>query len=293
MGSEHTAKDQFIEHLNVLRHEAGKPSLGWLEQLSGHKFVKTTLDDHLSGRRTGLPPWQLVAAYVDACHRAADATGLDARKLGSLEEWHHRYGAALAGDSKAPCPVRQSPIPEEKQKFQLEVDDSPTSVISPPIAITCSSCGEKNLFTAKFCMRCRTPISGNYNTSSLPGTDDLFPGSTESRADPILIARGLPRESAVLFVSRGQGAGQCFVVSEDVTTIGRGAWNDVFLDDTSVSRRHSIISRHGVYFTIRDLGSSNGTFVNQQSVKSGPLRSGDVVHIGVIRLVFLQGGSVD
>lgn len=252
MDSERAAKELFIEHLNVLRHKAGNPSLAWLEQLSGRKLVKTTLDDHLSGRRAGLPPWQLVAAYVDACHHAADATGLDARKLGSLQEWHASYQAALERDSEVPCPIQALSTIRKAPISAPEIDDD--------------------------------------LTTSLPDTDDVFP-TIIGNNDPIAIARTMPRESAILFVARGPGAGECLVVNEDITIIGRDVDSRIQLDDRSVSRRHSTITRNGSQFTIRDIGSRNGTFVNQKLIDSRLLKSGDVIHIGVIRLLFFQGGS--
>ena len=110
MESRHAAAtQQFIKELNLLRLEAGNPSLGLLAHLSGRMLVKTTLDDHLSGRRARLPSWQLVSAYVSACHRAAASTGLSVENLGSVPDWYARYKAAMEGDSEAPCPVQLQP----------------------------------------------------------------------------------------------------------------------------------------------------------------------------------------
>ena len=98
MDASHTKSvERFIDALNWLRLEAGNPSLRRLVELSGSQFTRNALDDHLSHRRVRLPPWELVAAYVTACHKAATLTGLDAKRLGTLKEWHERYLVALTG----------------------------------------------------------------------------------------------------------------------------------------------------------------------------------------------------
>ena len=62
---------------------------------------------------------------------------------------------------------------------------------------------------------------------------------------------------------------------------------DVFLDDVTVSRRHAELSRDGNVFTIRDLGSLNGTFVNRKRIDSAELEEGDEVQIGKYRMTFI------
>jgi pSer/pThr/pTyr-binding forkhead associated (FHA) protein len=61
-----------------------------------------------------------------------------------------------------------------------------------------------------------------------------------------------------------------------------------FLDDVTVSRRHAELSRDGDTFTIRDLGSLNGTFVNRRRIESATLEDDDEVQIGKYRLTFLH-----
>ena len=63
---------------------------------------------------------------------------------------------------------------------------------------------------------------------------------------------------------------------EDGTTgLGRDASNPIQVHDTEVSRRHAEIRRDGNVFTVADLGSSNGTFVNGQRIEQHELASGD------------------
>lgn len=75
--------------------------------------------------------------------------------------------------------------------------------------------------------------------------------------------------------------GQPYPLSRTVTTIGRQADNTITLPDPQVSRHHARVSWQAGGFVIEDLGSANGTYVNEQLV-TGPrlLRHGYVVHMG-------------
>lgn len=66
--------------------------------------------------------------------------------------------------------------------------------------------------------------------------------------------------------------------------IGRGLDNDVVLDDASVSRHHAEITRENGRAEVRDLGSTNGTWVNAGRVDVAPLQPGDQVAFGAVHL---------
>ena len=70
--------------------------------------------------------------------------------------------------------------------------------------------------------------------------------------------------------------------------IGRSPECEIFLDDVTVSRRHAELAKDGPTFTIRDLGSLNGTFVNKRRIESATLEDDDEVQIGKYRLTFLS-----
>jgi hypothetical protein len=67
-------------------------------------------------------------------------------------------------------------------------------------------------------------------------------------------------------------------------TVGRGLDNDIVLDDASVSRHHAEITRDGGGTQIRDLGSTNGTWVNAGRVTVAALHAGDQVAFGAVHL---------
>jgi hypothetical protein len=75
--------------------------------------------------------------------------------------------------------------------------------------------------------------------------------------------------------------GQVFPLTQTPITLGRHADNTVVLSDSQVSRHHASISRQAGTYVIQDLGSANGTYVNEQQI-IGPqlLRGGDVVRLG-------------
>lgn len=73
------------------------------------------------------------------------------------------------------------------------------------------------------------------------------------------------------------------------TSLGRHPSNTLRLVDREVSKEHAIIERVGREFVLKDLGSSNGTFVNGRRVKELKLRDGDEIALGSSRLIFHSG----
>ncbi|MCY1077974.1 adenylate/guanylate cyclase domain-containing protein [Archangium lansingense] len=78
----------------------------------------------------------------------------------------------------------------------------------------------------------------------------------------------------------------------DLTTLGRHPSNTLRLVDREVSKEHATIERMGRDFILRDLGSSNGTFVNGRRVAELRLRDGDEISLGTSKLVFHSGEAV-
>ncbi|WP_455429451.1 FHA domain-containing protein [Nocardioides pantholopis] len=99
----------------------------------------------------------------------------------------------------------------------------------------------------------------------------------------------LPTGHALLVVQRGPGSGSRFLLDADVVTAGRHPESEIFLDDVTVSRRHAEFNRGGDTFTVSDVGSLNGTYVNRDRIDRVQLSDGDEVQIGKYRLVFFSG----
>ena len=99
----------------------------------------------------------------------------------------------------------------------------------------------------------------------------------------------LPAGHALLVVQRGPGSGSRFLLDADVVNAGRHPDSEIFLDDVTVSRRHAEFHRRGDTFTVSDVGSLNGTYVNRDRIDTVQLTDGDEVQIGKYRLVFFSG----
>jgi diguanylate cyclase (GGDEF)-like protein len=87
--------------------------------------------------------------------------------------------------------------------------------------------------------------------------------------------------------------GKRIELEKDELTIGRGSEVDITIDRDSVSRRHAKIVQTGSQYAIIDLGSTNGTYVNDEPVSERTLRDGDLVKIGNAIYKFLSGGNVE
>ena len=96
----------------------------------------------------------------------------------------------------------------------------------------------------------------------------------------------LPSGSALMVVRRGPNAGARFLLDADLTSVGRHPNADIFLDDVTVSRRHAEFLRHGTSFTVKDLGSLNGTYFDGERIETANLTDGAEVQVGKFRLTF-------
>lgn len=90
----------------------------------------------------------------------------------------------------------------------------------------------------------------------------------------------LPKGNSLLIVRRGPNKGARFLLDSDLISIGRHPNADIFLDDVTVSRRHSEISRTESVFTIKDLTSLNGTYFEGKRVETAELFNGAEVQVG-------------
>jgi hypothetical protein len=165
-------------------------------------------------------------------------------------------------------------------------------------SVYCTQCGHANPDDARFCSNCGTPLTQgvppvmsepNDSTSTMSlGAVDAAEGEIgEELAPDHAGVEALPPDTALLVVKRGPNAGSRFLLDNDTTTAGRHPESDIFLDDVTVSRRHAEFYRRGAQFSVRDVGSLNGTYVNRERIDEAGLSGGDEVQIGKFRLVFL------
>jgi hypothetical protein len=97
----------------------------------------------------------------------------------------------------------------------------------------------------------------------------------------------LLREQPVLEVTAGPGKGRVFpIATSSATSIGRARANDVVLEDEAISGQHIRIRPEEGRFVLHDLGSTNGTRVNDRRVARHALQDGDVIRVGDTSLRF-------
>jgi pSer/pThr/pTyr-binding forkhead associated (FHA) protein len=165
----------------------------------------------------------------------------------------------------------------------------------------CTSCGTRNPDDARFCSQCGSPLAdaaptpgdvGGESTATISiGMDKVETSDRQLNPVDEAAVDALPAGHALLVVQRGPGSGSRFLLDVDVVHAGRHPESEIFLDDVTVSRRHAEFHRDGESFTVSDVGSLNGTYVNRDRIDRVRLNDGDEVQIGKYRLVFFAGHS--
>lgn len=117
--------------------------------------------------------------------------------------------------------------------------------------------------------------------------DSLLAQSNSEEKAVISEVMGGTGESAMVFIHRGPSKGARFLITSDGVSIGRAPSNEIFLDDVTVSRSHATIKREGKQFIFTDLGSLNGSYINNQQNSSSLLKTGDEIQIGKFHMLFI------
>lgn len=114
--------------------------------------------------------------------------------------------------------------------------------------------------------------------------DDADPTETIELPGVSRDREGAPGTGYTLMVASGPRRGLHWSVGEGVEA-GRDPAAAIFLDDVSVSRHHAVFTMEGGRLVVRDLGSTNGTYVNGERCDEAVLAVGDQVFIGRFHLV--------
>ncbi|MGD1011915.1 MAG: FHA domain-containing protein [Acidimicrobiales bacterium] len=150
----------------------------------------------------------------------------------------------------------------------------------------CNNCSHRNPPDANFCSSCGAPLAHSADTTITFIAGDP---SLEASEDEVTVpAEDLSEGTGVLVVKRGPDAGARYVLTGDVTRVGRHPDSEIFLDDVTVSRRHAEFRRDAGQYLVVDVGSLNGTYVNRERIEAAILKGGDEVQIGKFKLVFLS-----
>src|SRR5215471_8456435 len=102
-----------------------------------------------------------------------------------------------------------------------------------------------------------------------------------------------PAKEACLVVIYGMELGKKYNLDAPTIIVGRSSRSDIQIDQESVSRNHAKIINTGKSILIRDLGSTNGTYVNDDVIDEHVLRDRDLVKIGRTIFKFLTGGNIE
>ncbi len=124
---------------------------------------------------------------------------------------------------------------------------------------------------------------------------DPFRTSPENTVVTIVSAT-LPRvetKDACLVMIVGEEIGKRIPLAGEEVSIGRSSTTILQLDIDNVSRNHAAIAMTPLGHVIKDLGSTNGTFVNNRQITEHRLRDGDQIRIGRAILKFLTSGNVE
>ena len=147
--------------------------------------------------------------------------------------------------------------------------------------IYCAECGFQNPEASNFCSRCGATLNkAEADEQTMTFTPD------EVADDPAATLHDLggkgpgARLARPLRPAAGRGRASS---PAGRTLIGRSPECDVFLDDVTVSRKHAELVRDDDGFTISDLGSLNGTFVNRKRIETATLEDDDELQIGKFR----------
>ncbi len=181
--------------------------------------------------------------------------------------------------------------------------------------VTCSGCSKRYNFDAaklkgKASGTLRCPACGVLIKVTAPATAAPTPSASKPQPAPrevgdqttrlevdanLVAAKPQAREGqpflpagqrVSLAVLQGKNAGTIFPVERPRITLGRSG-ADIALDDGEVSRQHACIEVHGGRIILKDLGSTNGTFVDENKISKTEIDNRSEFRIGATRLMLI------
>ncbi len=103
-------------------------------------------------------------------------------------------------------------------------------------------------------------------------------------------------QEACLIIIRGTPQGHRYFLTQDEMTLGRDSAADITVSDQGISRKHAKVTKEGGKAFITDLGSSNGTFINDKKITAGEkvaLVKEDMIKLGNSIFKFLPAGEIE
>ena len=177
------------------------------------------------------------------------------------------------------CPQCKAPIPREVSRFcnQCGADLRPISGSLAPVDVN----------------RPGAPLGSYENPSEMPekavSTNNSALGQSSQRTTMVVPKddASLPPEAILRIVMRDGSVAERDLTQKEVA-IGKGPQNDIILPDASVSSAHAVIRFEDGVYKIIDLGSRNGTLVNDARLGAEPraIQHGDLIKMGHCALTF-------
>lgn len=117
--------------------------------------------------------------------------------------------------------------------------------------------------------------------------------SSDSLSAMLLSAANQCCHARLVRIYPAEGVGHVFEVGDGRQFVGRELGCDIRLEDDTVSRQHATIERFEDDYAVTDLGSTNGTYVNEERIESRWLNAGDRVRFGNQILKFLSADQIE
>jgi pSer/pThr/pTyr-binding forkhead associated (FHA) protein len=164
--------------------------------------------------------------------------------------------------------------------------------------VACGGCGKRYKFdvgklagrssATLRCPHCRAPITVTApdpgdQTTRLDADANLLSKSSKVPEGDLFLP---PARRISLAVLHGKDSGRIFPVEQPRVILGRGE-ADIVLDDSEVSRQHASIEVHGPRVVLKDLGSTNGTFVNDVKIAQAEIDNRAEFRVGGTRLMLI------
>ena len=165
--------------------------------------------------------------------------------------------------------------------------------------VTCGGCGKSYRFDeaklrgrSSVTLRCpgcqgaitaMAPTAVGDRTTRLDADANQLPTSGKVPVTDLAMPQARRLSLAIL---QGKDSGRIFPVERPRVVIGRGD-ADIVLNDAEISRQHACLEVHGAKVVLRDLGSTNGTFLNEVKITQGEIENRSEFRVGGTRLMLI------
>ncbi len=122
------------------------------------------------------------------------------------------------------------------------------------------------------------------STQKIEMNDKNISPSEAARRDVLMLP---PNKKLSLAVIEGSDSGEIFNIEKPSSTIGR-AETDFVINDQDVSRQHALVEIRGNKYVIKDLDSTNGTYVDDKEIKEEEISNQTEIRVGTTTLIFIE-----